>query len=440
MEFDDANERKDGESNFHKDKRALKFFLLGLAAGVAALAAAWSLFQLVGPIFMRMRPGLGDYDSPAFVQAKIKNIYQILDENYVNGYDKKETLENLYYGIVSGVGDPYTVYFSPDVFDKFKEETQGTYAGIGVGINIDKASNSIVVISPFDGGPGARAGILPGDWIVRVNGEDVRGDMLNEAVSMMKGEPGTRVSVTIFRPGEDRSIDLEIVRERIDVPTVSHRMLENDIAYIRISQFDGVTYDQFLAAYTSLKPDMRGLIIDLRNNPGGLLHIVTKIADLLVPKGVIVYQEDKKGQRRYSFSDETHVETPLLILVNGNSASASEVLSGAVQDVGVGELVGTQTFGKGVVQNIFPMTDGSAVKVTVAKYYTPNGTCIQDVGLTPDYKVDMDDDLTVRISSITETEDVQLDKAIEIMCGKLGAARWEPPVAEPEETERTTER
>lgn len=436
--LEQGNNEQEQSNNFNK-----KSFLTGLLSGVIVLIAVCAIFPSVNSVLGNLNISFFDKDngltinsnsrrealrseasgkiSNEAVQKKIDEIFKVLDRNYVNRYDKEDTIEGIYAGLVYGIGDPYTVYMSAPTFEKFMEDTEGTYAGIGVSVSVDTTDNSIVVVSPFEGYPGAKAGMLPGDKILKVNDSDVSGDTLDVAISIMKGEPGTTVDVTVYRTSEKRMIDMTIMREKIDVPTVSHKMLENNIAYIRITQFDRVTFNQFKIAYDEVKDSMSGLIIDLRNNPGGLLKTVTDITDMLVPEGTIVYTEDKNGRKVYTKSDANHIEAPLLVLVNGYSASASEVLSGAVKDLGVGELVGAQTFGKGLVQNIYPLRDGSAIKVTIAKYYTPNGVCIQGEGIPPNYPVELDTKLSVKISSLTLDEDIQLSKAIEVMNRKIGA-------------------
>lgn len=361
-------------------------------------------------------------DSTGSSTKKINEIYKILDSYYVGDYDKDQTADAMYQGLVYGVGDPYTSYMNKDSFESFMEDTDGSFAGLGIVVSVDTTDNKIVVVAPFDDSPGAKAGILPKDKIIKVNGYEVSGDMLNEAVSLMKGMPGTSVTITIYRESTNETLDLDIVRDNIEVPTVTHKMIDENIGYIRISQFTRVTDSQYFTALNDLKAqNMKGLIIDLRNNPGGLLDVVCTITNSLIPEGTVVYTEDKNGKRDYTKSDKDYLNLPLLILVNENSASASEVLAGAVKDTGVGELVGMQTFGKGLVQNIFKISDGSAVKVTIAKYYTPSGVCIQGEGIAPNHKVEMDDSLSVLISSLTLEEDVQLGAAVNIMKGKIMA-------------------
>jgi carboxyl-terminal processing protease len=363
---------------------------------------------------------------PAYptIGNKVDDILKALNENYVEQLDMTELSQKIYQEVAAVLGDPYTNYLDAQQYEAFMEDTEGIYAGIGVMVGANLDTNRIVITVPFEGYPSAEAGLLPGDAIIKVNGYDVNAEMMDETVRMIKGEQGTSVELTIYRESSDETFDVTIIREIINVPTVSHKMLEGDIGYLRITQFERVTAHQFEASYNELVGDgMKGLILDLRNNPGGLLSVVNYITDILVPEGIIVYTEDRYGNQTKTPSNEEHIEVPLLVLVNGNSASASEVLSGAVRDHGVGELVGTTTFGKGLVQNIYTLKDNSALRITIAKYYTPSGVCIQDIGLEPDFEIDMDAELTVRLSTLTLDEDVQLKKAMEVMEEKLGTAQ-----------------
>ncbi|NLJ87491.1 MAG: S41 family peptidase [Epulopiscium sp.] len=353
------------------------------------------------------------------VNQKVNKIISYLNKYYVDDFDTKELEEGMYKGIVDGIGDPYTVYLTEKQFETFKTETTGRYAGIGVVVSVDQDDKLITVVAPFEGSPGEKAGLLPGDKIIKVNDFDVTGSDLEEAVSMMKGPAGTKVRVTVLRKEEARTFEVEIERANIDYPTVSHRMLDNQIAYIKISSFDEVTYDQYMSAYNELiKEEPKGLIIDIRNNPGGLLSVVAEITDEILPEGMIFYTENKSGKRETYLSDEKEVDIPLVVLVNENSASASEILAGAVKDHNKGKIVGTQTFGKGLIQTVFPLGDGSALKVTIGKYFTPSGVCIQGIGIEPDYIVELPEELKTNLS-IEEDEDVQLKKAIEVLMNQI---------------------
>jgi carboxyl-terminal processing protease len=332
----------------------------------------------------------------------------------------KKSMENaLFYGYVDGVGDKYTTYMDPEVFKTYIETSEGKFAGIGVNVTVDKFDQRVTIAAPpFEGFPADKAGIAAGDKIIAVDGVSIVGYELSEAVALIKGEEGTKVVLSIFRETDASVFDVEITREIVEVPTIFEKRF-GDLGYVMITAFDRVTTEQFLKVYKQMKSDgIKGMIIDVRNNPGGLLSVVADIADILIPESPIVSTKDKNGKGEVYKSDANWVEVPLAIIVNGNSASASEVLGGAVQDTGVGVLVGTQTYGKGVVQNIYPLPDGSAVKVTISKYYTPNGNCVDGVGLKPDYEVPLNDALTYKIQSLELEEDAQLQKAIEILNAK----------------------
>ncbi len=351
--------------------------------------------------------------SPNF---KLNQIFSILDKYYVDNYNKDSAQDGMYYGLLDSLGDPYTSYMDKKTFTAFMEQTEGSYVGIGTVISIDKNDNKLVIVSPYENSPAAKAGILPGDKILTVDNIEASKNNYEEIISKLRGTQGTSVKIKIMRPSENKTFEVNVMREKINIPTVSQKIFNNNIGYIRITNFDRNTHKQFKQAYDKIsKSNLKGLIIDLRNNPGGLLDTVIKIANELLPKGCIVYTEDKAGNKKYAYSDENYIKLPLAILVNGNSASASEVLSGAVKDLKRGVLIGQKTFGKGLVQNLFPLKDGSAIKVTIAKYYTPAGICINGKGIEPDYKIEMSDEMTNKISILNLDEDLQLKKAIEVL-------------------------
>ncbi len=385
-----------------------KVFLGGIVTGIAMLLVINALYTTVYT--------KGDLD----FSTKVSVIKELLNENYVNEIDDDKLDESMYLGLVYGIGDPYTSYMDKSTYKDFSEKSKGVFAGIGIGVTVDTADNRVVVDLAYEGFPGSKAGLLPGDKIIKVNDEEVTGDNLQGVVNKMKGKAGTSVKLTILRESESRTFDINLIREIIELPTVSHELLENDIGLLRITNFDEITLEQYNNAFQDLKKqNMKGLIIDLRNNPGGLLDVVTKIADTLVPECVTVYTEDKNGKRSDYKSDASKVDIPIVVLVNGSSASASEVLAGAIKDTNSGVLVGTKTYGKGVVQSVFPLTDGSAVKVTIAKYYTPSGVCIDGIGIEPDYFVEMDEKLSAKIQSLDLDDDVQLKKALEVIKTKI---------------------
>jgi len=386
-----------------------KIFLKGMAVGM--IAVIWLNIMGNGIMFAYRR----FVPAELAINQKIELIFAILDHAFVGEFDRADVENALFAGMLYGVGDRYTTYMSPAEFKRFTEVTEGTYVGIGAVVTRGE-DGSVVIVSPYYGSPAYNAGLLPGDRIRKIDGVDVTNYELSAAISMIQGVENTSVTVTVHREIENSVFDLDIIRQRIEVPTIAYEMMEDNIGFIRISGFEGVTYSQFVQAYESLvSQGMEGLIIDVRNNPGGLLHIVINIANMLVPEGIIVYTEDAQGNRQVQYSDERQIEVPLAVLINGNSASASEVLSGAIKDHGVGVLVGEQSFGKGLVQNIFPLPDGSAIKVTIATYYTPNGISIHGEGLTPHYVIPMEPSMTSRINALTLEEDIQLQEAFDIV-------------------------
>ncbi len=337
-------------------------------------------------------------------KQKIEEIQSVVDKYYVNEYDENLMEETMYKGMIASLKDPYSYYMTKQELTEFLEDTEGNYVGIGIMVNLTE-DEKILINKVFENSPAEESGLKINDKITKVEDKEVSLENYQEVVSDIKGEEGSKVKLTVYRESENKTFDTEVIRKSIDVQTVEHKILDDNIGYISISQFDRVTSQQFKDAFDSLN-SANGLIIDLRNNPGGLLTTVNEITDMLVPEGTITYIEDKNGNRSYHSSDKNYYNKPLVILVNGNSASASEVLSGAVKDFGVGKLIGETTYGKGVVQNMYKLSDGSGVKVTIAKYYTPSGVCIDGTGIEPDYKVTNPKD---------NSQDLQLEKAIEVI-------------------------
>ena len=353
------------------------------------------------------------------MDTKINMIEEYIDRYYVEDVNKKDMEEMMYTGLVAGLGDPYTSYISAEDLQSFMDDTTGEFVGIGIEYTKDPTDGSILVAASIAGSPAEKAGIRPNDKIVKIDGESVSAMDTQQVQNRIKGEEGTKVSLTIYRESTGETLELELERAQIETTTVKGEMLENQIGYIQITGFKEKTYEQFMQAYTDLqKQKMKGLIIDLRNNLGGLVDVVSKIADELVPEGTLVYTVDKQGNRQDTVSDAKCIEVPLVMLVNGYSASSSEILAGAVQDMGAGKLVGTQTFGKGLVQGLYFLRDGSALKITIQKYYTPKGVCIQGTGITPDYLVELPEEYEY-VMNIPHQEDTQLQKAIEIIKQQL---------------------
>lgn len=340
-------------------------------------------------------------------------------ENFYRELDEETLMEGAIRGMFEATGDPYSTFMSPEEFEDFMQETEGSFGGIGI-IVTPGEDGHVTVVSPIENTPGFRAGIQTGDRIIEVDGQEVQGPNLNKAVDLMRGEPGTEVNIAIRREGERELIEMTIVRETIKIETVHHEMLEEDIGYIRITNFNQQTARDFREALDDLvASNMQGLVLDLRNNPGGLLSQTIAIADMILDEQVIVFTEDREGNRREETSSADHVDVPLTVLVNKGSASASEILAGAVQDGNRGTIIGETTFGKALVQGIRNYSgDGSGFRYTVSQYFTPDGNFIQDVGIEPDIIVEMD--RTVSVELIRDGEDLQLQRGIEVLKEKLG--------------------
>ncbi len=403
----------ENKNNDVNGKKSSKLFMgLGIG-GLGGFIAGVLVMGLFSVLFMQVKFGTGS--DTVSERAKMNEIEKIVDENFALEYDESDLVESKYAGYVYGLDDPYSVYLTEESYAKMMESTNGEYVGIGVGVSPEPDKNTILINQVFTNSPAEKAGLQIGDEIVKVEGELVYGDKMDDAITKIKGKEGTSVVLTIYEKKTGDLKDITVERDSVIVDTVFSEVLDDNIGYIRIASFDAVTDEQFEEAYDNLiNQNVKGLVLDLRNNPGGLLDVVCNIADIFVPEGNIVYTEDVNGDREYAKSDASKIEIPLQVLVNGNSASASEVLSGAIKDYGVGELVGEKTFGKGIVQRIFKLKDGSAVKLTIAKYYTPSGVCINGIGIEPDYEVVLDEESTINLfRNFDRSYDTQLAKAVE---------------------------
>ncbi|WP_130807709.1 S41 family peptidase [Senegalia massiliensis] len=352
--------------------------------------------------------------------SKIAYIKNYINENYLNDVTNEELTDGQLKGLFEGLEDPYSVYMTKKEFADFMDQTEGSYGGVGI-IVTPGEDGYITVVSPIEDTPGEKAGIKSGDKIIKVNDKEFTADNMDKAVELMKGDPGTDVKLTILREteeGKTEEIEVELTREEIRLKSVKSKMLQDNIGYIRIIQFDELVYEDFKKHLEQLQDNgMKSLVIDLRNNPGGLLAQTADIADLLIGKSNIVYTETKNGAREYYKSDEDKLGIPLTVLVNEGSASASEILSGAIKDTNTGTLIGTKTFGKGIVQRIEQLSDGSGFKLTVSEYFTPNGTNIHGKGIEPDIEIKLPDGIEGGVENLDE--DIQLKKAIEILREKM---------------------
>lgn len=400
-------------------KYGSRFYRKGLLTGIIATFSAMVLIVLSvadvclkkgylhiginGDVYIQSDAVTDESGIGSEVEAKLNAIDSVLDSFYFEEVDDEKAKDSIYKAYLSSYGDKYTVYYTADEYKKLTETTNGTFSGIGAVCQIS-SEGGILLVDVYESGAGYKAGLRSGDRIIQVDGTDVTDMDLSSAVALVKGEKGTQVGLKIVRDGA--TFDYTVVRDEIEVQTVNYAITEDNIGYISVSQFENVTAKQFKAAIEDLKSEgAKGIIIDIRNNPGGLLTTVISMLKDILPNGLIVYTEDKDGNRKeYSDNDNEELDMPLAVLVNGNSASASEIFAGAIQDYGKGVIVGTQTFGKGIVQTVKPLTDGSAIKFTIAKYFTPKGQDIHGKGVTPDVVVEYDKDAD---------EDTQISAALE---------------------------
>lgn len=387
-----------------------KDFWKGFGAAFVLLAVIYFWGQFLAQMNIALPFGMSN-------TAKIRQIEEMLDTYYVEDYDKELAEELMYTGLVAGVGDPYTYYLSADSLAEQVEKNSGHFVGIGVEIYAGD-DGYIVVSSVTPGGPAEAAGILAEDKITEVDGESITGKTAADVSALVKGEEGTDVTLTIFRESTGEVLEKTVTRQDIQVQTVSWRMMDDNIGYISITNFRENTYSQFKEALDTLEAEgMEKLVLDLRNNTGGLVKSAHEIGEELLPEGIMVYTMDKEGNREDTLCDDVYNDVPMVVLVNGNSASAAEILAGAIQDTGRGELIGTTTFGKGLVQRLFTLPDGSGLNVTIQKYYTPNGTSIHGVGITPDYEVELPEEYAQQ-TNIPAEADTQLQKAVEVLSEK----------------------
>ncbi|MBO5564282.1 MAG: S41 family peptidase, partial [Lachnospiraceae bacterium] len=395
--------------------------LLGLLLGVMLSAGLFLFLKDMSVLLPQQGYGIGGGAEGSAVNEGSESKLKLLEEYIHNHYYHAEEIttaqkeDGMYKGLVEAIGDPYSAYYNEKEYRELNEETTGEYYGIGCYVMLREEDQATVVTGVIRESPAEEAGLLPGDVIFKVDGENAIGLSLDEVVSRIKGEEGTTVQLTVYREKESEYPEFTVRRARIESQTVYSEMKEGNIGYIELTEFDIVSTEQFKTHLNDLlEKGAEGIILDLRYNLGGNVSTVTEIAGLLLPKGLVFYVEHQDGSRTEYTCDGTDFDLPLVVLVNEYSASASEILAGAVQDAEVGTLVGTQTYGKGVMQTIFPFGDGTAVKLTVANYFTRGGRNIDQVGITPDVIAELDEE------AYEEDEtDTQLDKAIEVLQEKM---------------------
>ena len=419
------NMDRDRETDINFD--FLRGVIMGAAGYILVLLSALTIAQYAGKI--NVAAGLKwDENGMSKEAVEIKDKAEILSSYinrfYLNDIDYGKMGDIIYKAMVSGLDDKYAAYYTKDEYKDISEKTKGEFCGIGAYISQGKNDNSLKVAGVVKGGPAEKAGIKKGDIIVEVDGENIQGKDSSYAVSKMKGKKGTNVSISVVRKGNKKPITFNIKREVIHDNTVSYKMLDNNIGYISVSAFETVTKKQFKSAVDCLeKKNEKGLIIDLRDNGGGLLDTALDMLDHILPKKLVVYTKDKNGvAEEYYTKDDKEIKIPIVILVNGNSASASEVFCGALRDYGKAKLLGTKTFGKGIVQSSFAFRDGTGLKFTTSKYYTPKGINIHGTGFEPDIKVKSNGKMTALKESGYKVDN-QINAALDYLTIALKSKR-----------------
>lgn len=408
-----------------KKKRKKPGFAAGVVVGIAAAAVI-----LVGGTFGICKAGNYQMVIGSKGASKVKNT-KLLDQDTVDKVDELTNYMDLYYyedydvqdvqdglleGVVSGLGDKYSAYYTAEEYKEQQLSTSGTYYGIGAALAQDKDTMQVTITKIYEGTPSEEAGLKKDDVIVSADGTDATSMELTDFVKLIRGEEGTTVHLEIYRPSTEETLEFDVERKNVELPSVSSQMLENNIGYIQISEFQSKTAEQFESALSSLKDQgAQSLIVDVRGNGGGLVDSVVAILDDILPEGTVVYTEDKYGNRQdYTSSGDTYLDMPIAVLVDQNSASASEIFAGAIKDYNYGTLIGTKTFGKGIVQTVFSLPEGDAIKITTAKYFTPDGNYIHGVGIEPDIELEYqfmggeNDEYSVDL-------DNQIQKAIEVL-------------------------
>ncbi|MCR4955747.1 MAG: S41 family peptidase [Lachnospiraceae bacterium] len=426
MDYRDDNDEQltTGISEYEElEKQRKSTFRKGIATGISITMVVVLLLVTAASVVIRKNGlMLTSYkmDSEAAedvissgAQTKLAEVISALSKYYYKDLDSDKMVEGLYAGVVDSLGDKYTAYFTKEEYQDYVQGTQGTYQGIGILLTQDKNTGVISISRVYKGTPAEEAGLKAGDEFVSADGYKAENTDITEFATHVKGDAGSKVKIVIKRDGKEKTYNIK--RKTVEMPTVNYQMLKDNVGYIQITEFDQVTTEQFNKAISDLKSqNMKSLIVDLRDNPGGMVTTVTDILDQLLPKGVLVYTKDKEGNKKEYKSDSRELGLPMAVLVNENSASAAEIFAGAVKDYGYGTLIGTKTYGKGIVQVLLPLSDGSAIKVTTARYFTPKGNYIHEKGIEPDieleYKYENKKDKTYNIM-----HDNQVKKALKVL-------------------------
>ena len=410
------NQLPETEQDSVKKEKKKHPFRNGFLSGVAVCLVIALMVVIVKETMLHSTVGSGFMTKHGV--EKVNLLSDVIDQYYYKDITDEEKMEGIYKGLMSSTNDKYTDYYSPKEFKDLMVTMEGDYGGIGATLSQDKATKEVSVVEVYEGSPAARAGLERGDIVISVDGHLGTDESLDDFVQRIRGEEGTSIEMVYKRDDQEKTI--EITREEVIVPSVSHRMLDDKIGYIRISSFVNGTQKDFEDALADLQGQgMQGIVFDMRDNGGGMVDSVVAILDDILPAGTVVYTMDKSGKREdYTSDDAKKIDIPVTVLVNENTASAAEIFTGAIRDFNYGTIIGTNTFGKGIVQSTVPLSDGSAVKITVATYYTPSGECIHEKGIKPDIELEFsyaDENPT----EYDELKDNQVQKAMEVLGEKL---------------------
>ena len=402
----------DKSAGTKSSKKNIAKFLLGMVAGMLLSLIILVVVAFILLFGIRIAPKNSFLSNAAIY--KINLLRTILNVVYYEDVTDDEVLDGIYRGIMRSTGDKYTVYYSADDMKLTNASWEGKFYGIGAVLTTDPASSYTLIDSVELGSPAEKAGVKAGDYIIEVDGTDVAGMSVTEVVKLVRGEKDTDVNLVLARKGE--KVEVTITRGEITIDAVYYEKMEDGIGYIQIASFSDAATEQFIDALNQSKKDnVKGIIIDLRGNPGGGLDVAVDMCRQFMPAGLIVYTEDKQGKRiNYTCDGSKQWDIPMVVLTDENSASASEIMTAALKDSGVATIVGKKTYGKGVYQSVYPIPDGSVVKVTAGKFYSPNGECFHQIGIEPDVEVDLDVD-----AYLEDETDTQLDKAIEVLKSKM---------------------
>lgn len=410
------NQLPETEQDSVKKEKKKHPFRNGFLSGVAVCLVIALMVVIVKETMLHSTVGSGFMTKHGV--EKVNLLSDVIDQYYYKDITDEEKMEGIYKGLMSSTNDKYTDYYSPKEFKDLMVTMEGDYGGIGATLSQDKATKEVSVVEVYEGSPAARAGLDRGDIVISVDGHLGTDESLDDFVQRIRGEEGTSIEMVYKRGDQEKTI--EITREEVIVPSVSHRMLDDKIGYIRISSFVNGTQKDFEDALADLQSQgMQGIVFDMRDNGGGMVDSVVAILDDILPAGTVVYTMDKSGKREdYTSDDAKKIDIPVTVLVNESTASAAEIFTGAIRDFNYGTIIGTNTFGKGIVQSTVPLSDGSAVKITVATYYTPSGECIHEKGIKPDIELEFsyaDENPT----EYDELKDNQVQKAMEVLGEKL---------------------